>query len=56
MQVFRLALIATGTSVLLGWAAAVWFSSEPDIVDIREHLAKSAPPGKPVIGYATTEP
>lgn len=55
MQVFRLALIATGTTVLLGWATAVWFSSEPDIVDIREHLAKTAPPGKPVIGYATTD-
>jgi len=55
MQIFRLALVVTSTTVLLGWAAAVWFSSEPEIIDIKEHVTKSAPAGKPVIGYATTD-
>jgi len=55
MQVFRLALVITGTTALLGWAAAVWFSSEPEIFEVREHVAKTAPAGKPVIGYATTD-
>jgi hypothetical protein len=55
MLIFRLALVVTSTTVLLGWAAAVWFSSEPEIIDIKEHVTKSAPAGKPVIGYATTD-
>lgn len=55
MQVFRVGFVIAASLVLLLWAGAVWFSSEPAIYDVREQVAKTAPTGKPVVGYATTD-
>ncbi len=46
--------LSVGLSVIvLGWASAVWFDSEPEIIDVREHIVASKNDQK-VVGFATT--
>ncbi len=55
MQMFRSGIVVAGVTVFIGWATSVWFSHEPDIFEVRDLVAKTAPSGKPVVGYATTD-